>query len=88
MRNFNEQRAVYNQTVIPFIQSEKKTLKSHSKGAVSFLHCQNREDKIIRNLWFSFVLTVFVFLTVLWYLGGDALEAGPLMSQEFFKSSF
>lgn len=32
----------------------------------SFFRCQNKEDKVVRNLWLFFVIGVFAFSSLLW----------------------
>lgn len=86
MTNFNNFNA-YSKTTPEANCNTFKETKSQ-KGAVTFLSCNTKEDKIIRNLWFIFVLSVFVFLSVLWYFRGEFFDEMHPLKHELLMAHF
>jgi hypothetical protein len=72
---------------VPATRLNKENQIAETK-TVTFLHCQTKEDKIIRNLWFVFVLSVFAFLSVLWYFRGEFFGGDLLPHHELFMAHF
>ena len=86
MNNFNTQHK-YNEPRISTTRFEKNIADKRKRSA-TFLHCHTKEDKIIRNLWFVFVLAVFVFLSVLWYFRGEFFDAEFPLNHELLMAHF
>ncbi|MBY0463291.1 MAG: hypothetical protein K2Q34_08950 [Alphaproteobacteria bacterium] len=86
MSNFNTQHK-YNEPMESTTRFNK-SIADRRKRSATFLHCQTKEDKIIRNLWFIFVLSVFVFLSVLWYFRGEFFNGELPLNHEFLMAHF
>lgn len=86
MSNFNNLNA-YSKTTPEANCNTYKSTKPQ-KSAVAFLNCDTKEDKIIRNLWFVFVLSVFVFLSALWYFRGEFFEGIHPLKHELLMAHF
>ena len=85
MNNFNTQHK-YTEPMVSTTRFNNNIAKRNR--STTFLHCQTKEDKIIRNLWLVFVLTVFVFLSVLWYFRGEFFDAEFPLNHEFLAAHF
>ncbi|MBY0282289.1 MAG: hypothetical protein K2W94_09105 [Alphaproteobacteria bacterium] len=86
MSNFNTQYK-YNEPMESTTRFNKNVANKRARSA-TFLQCQTKEDKIIRNLWFVFVLTVFVFLSVLWYFKGEFIDGQFPLNHELLMAHF
>lgn len=87
MSNFNNQNP-YSKTTTPETNFYASREVKSQKSMVSFLSCNTKEDKIIRNLWFVFVLSVFVFLSVLWYFRGEFMDSLHPLKHELLMAHF
>lgn len=86
MSNFNTQHK-YNEPVASITRLDRNVSDKRKRSA-AFLHCQTKEDKIIRNLWFVFVLAVFVFLSVLWFFRGEFFGGEFSLNHELLMAHF